>query len=208
MSVSDLYFQKTKRRYFMNITHLSNLPSIIQNGLLSYNIAQSYEHQSIALENVQARRHLKRVTNGLLLHDYASLYFDARNPMLFYLKNHPEKVDIEELCVLIVDSDVVEFDGTVITDGNAASGITKFLPPAEGIETINFQDVFAKYWNDDDPFVKEEKARKRCAEVLVPNNIPYDYILGAIVPSLQTKQKMLEMGFDKRIKVSEEMFFL
>ena len=52
---------------------------------------------------------------GLKLHQYANLYFHARNPMMYSRK---EKA--AELCVLCVSLEVLRLPGVVITDKNAA----------------------------------------------------------------------------------------
>jgi hypothetical protein len=49
-----------------------------------------------------------------------NLYFHARNPMMFKRRG-------EALCVLRVSTDVLQINGTVITDQNAASDYVRFL---------------------------------------------------------------------------------
>ena len=71
MKVSDLvrlFQERTGRRGLANITHIGNIPSIMQRGILCHEQARKIKHQSIALESVQDRRDLKRVPNGLRLH--------------------------------------------------------------------------------------------------------------------------------------------
>ncbi len=61
------------------------------------------------MEEIQERRDLKRVPGGLKLHQYANLYFHARNPMLFKRKDKAGS-----LCVLRISIEVRHIDG--ITD--------------------------------------------------------------------------------------------
>jgi ssDNA thymidine ADP-ribosyltransferase, DarT len=62
------------------ITSSHNLASIHVRGILSHTRTKAIEHVSVASEEVQNRRAKKRVPGQRLLHHYANLYFDARNP--------------------------------------------------------------------------------------------------------------------------------
>lgn len=64
------------------ITAIANVPSILENGILSHALAQAIPYESIAERGVQDRREAKAVPGGRTLHEYANLYFDAHNPML------------------------------------------------------------------------------------------------------------------------------
>ena len=97
-------------------------------------------HRSVAMQPVQDRRDQKQIPGGLKLHQYANLYFHARNPMLF--KRLPQ---VAGLCVLRVSVDVLALPGAVITDCNAASDYVRFLAPAQW-RFINFDDVYAHSW--------------------------------------------------------------
>ena len=191
-----------------NLNHVENISSIMRYGLLSHSKALHIEHHSIAMEEVQAIREDKRVTNGMLLHRYASLYFAPRNPMMYYLTHHPEMVDTEKLCVLMVNPEVLDFDGVVVTDGNAADGMTRFFSPAEGIPILDYGQIYAQYWNDVNPYIKDEKKRIKCAEVLVPSYIPYEMIVGALVPSERSQDILQSLGFQKKVLIHPDTFFL
>ena len=67
------------------------------------------------MQSVQDLRDKKQVPGGLQLHQYANLYFHARNPMLFKRLN-----EVDSLCVLRISKEVLAA-GAVITDQNAAS---------------------------------------------------------------------------------------
>jgi hypothetical protein len=78
---------------------LANIPMVLKFGILSHEEAAKLPHDSVALSEIQERRDIKRVPGGLKLHQYANLYFSARNPMLFRRKN-----DAATLCVLRVEN--------------------------------------------------------------------------------------------------------
>jgi ssDNA thymidine ADP-ribosyltransferase, DarT len=60
---------------------------------------------------------------------------------------------------------VLDLDGVIIADRNAASTIARFDSVAEGIERLEETVVFAKWWND-----SIDANQRRMAEVLVPVN--------------------------------------
>ena len=82
MRASDRFTEITNQNGLYNIQAIDNVPSIMQRGLLSNEKASRIDHVSIAMNEVQVRRDLVQVPNGLKLHQYANLYFDPRNPML------------------------------------------------------------------------------------------------------------------------------
>ena len=114
-------------RDFHYITPLVNIPSILVHGILAHNRVQSTVHETISTQDVRDIRSGKVVPSGQELHDYANLYFDARNPMMYIRR----ALHIE-LCVLCISSDVVDLPGVVVTDGNAASTFTRFAPAPDG----------------------------------------------------------------------------
>ena len=125
--------------------------------------------------------------------------------MMFYLKCNG---DINQVCVLLVSPEVLDWEGTVVTDGNAASEITRFYAPKEGISKSDFQQIKATYWTDLNPITQDEKKRVKCAEILVPWKIPPEEIVGVVVPNETVQKRLLADGFDKRIYIYPQTFFL
>ena len=207
--LAEQFYGKTQKRCFANITHISNMPSIVKYGLLSYDRSRNINHVSVALEGVQKRREQKSVPNGLPLHNYASLYFDPRNPMMYRLRCHMDPEQFRQLVVLAISIEVLDIDGVVVTDGNAASSVTRFYSPEEGIASLNYQLIYAKWWNDpDNPYAEEEKKRVKCAEVLVPHCIQQSKIDSAVVSSEEIKEILITQGFLNKIHVEPDVFFL
>ena len=52
-----------------------------------------------------------------------------------------------------------------------------------------------------------KKKSIKCAEVLVPHEVPYNFIVCAAVVSEQAKHKLEAIGFDKEIVVKPGLFF-
>ncbi len=166
-------------------------------------LAQGTPHISIAMNEVQAKRDIKKIPNGMMLHSYANLYFDYWNPML------SAKRDINDsICILKIDPIVLNFDGVIVSDRNASSDYAALLTANEGLDTLDFSLVYAKTWTDtDNQIEKWTKKSIKCAEVLVPYCVPYDYIICAAVYNDNAADKLFRMGFDRKIVVDSNLFF-
>ena len=146
------FFHKERRKSVYNIQSIYNIDSVIKYGILSYNRAQSIRHTSVAMPEVQRKRNDRIIPNGLPLHDYASAYFDPRNPMMYKRQS-----DAQNLCVVAISSEVLDFEGTIISDGNAASNYTRFFSPSDGIDRLDFVVIYGEWWNSNDPLEKAIK---------------------------------------------------
>lgn len=184
------------------ITPIANVASILKYGLLSHNQAEKVLHRSVAMPEIQDMRTRKVVPGGRPLHDYVNLYFHARNPMLY-----KRQAEHQTLCVLRISAAVLDLPNVVITDGNAASQYTAFWPSPNGLQHLNGEDVYAKWWTDENEIVKWEKTRKKCAEVLVPDQIRANCILGAYVSCEQAKAALATVGFGLPIAIDAQLFF-
>lgn len=153
---------------------IANLESVLRRGILSHDGASKIDHESAAMQEIQDRRDKKRVPGGLRLHQYANLYFHARNPMLYKRKDN-----VDSLCVLRVSTDLLHLNGVVITDQNAASDWVRFLHPRQ-IGLLDFDAIFAMDWRHlNDPIAFRRHRLKKCAEVLVPHVVDPKFLIGA-----------------------------
>lgn len=146
------------------ITAIANVLSILQHGILSHTLADELIHHSVAMPEIQERRENKRVPSGRMLHDYANMYFDAHNPMLSKCRHRNN-----EICVLRVDHRVLDLDGVIVTDRNASSGWAGFWPLETGLELLDRNRLFARYWTHEDPYDQMNHKSEKCAEILVPD---------------------------------------
>jgi len=199
---SKRYYELTSKKYVYNIMPIENIPSVMRRGIVCYDEMQKIKHTSIALEDVQERRNAVVIPNGKRLHRYANLYFSYNNPMLFRRKE-----EADHLCILAVSATVLDLDGCVVSDRNAASNLARFYTSDEGLEIINFKVVHDQYWTDNNPIKHREKSAIKCAEILVPNSLSPELIVGAYVVSEEAKQSLLVNGFDKRIHVNPKVFY-
>ncbi len=184
---------------FHSIMPIDNVPLVIIHGILSNEKVSEFEHKDVSMQEVQERRDIKTVPGGLKLHQYANLYFHARNPMMYYRQN-------EDVCILRIDKSVANIQGVVFSDRNASSNWVSFYSLSE-LSELDFNSIFCKDWNDEDEKIKWMKKSKKCAEVLVPHSISYQYIIGAYVKNDMDKQKLIDRGFERQIDIYRELFF-
>lgn len=188
------------------ITPLANVGSICTIGILSHAKVEKMPHESVAMDEIQARRKKVVVPGGRPLHQYVNLYFHARNPMMFKRKEVHK-----QLCVLRIAKAVLNLPQVAVTDGNASSDYVRFYSAAVGLRVIDGDLVFARYWNHDDPIEKFRHASIKCSEVLVPDKVPKDFIVGAYVSCEDSKTKlydiMKQIKSDFSIVVSSDLFF-
>ena len=187
------------------ITPIVNVSSILSRGILSHRFADKVPHESVAMQEVQDRRMNKIVPGtGKRLHDYANIYFCARNPMLYKRKDTHT-----ELCVLGISTAVLDLDGVIVTDRNAAATIASFRPVATGLPLLDRDLVFADDWRHPGDELEYLKHRSiKCAEVLVPDRVPRTYITGAYVSCIQSQAKFAKIASDLKITIDPHLFFL
>ena len=187
---------------FQCIMPMENIPSVLARGILSHEQASKVAHATVAMEVIQDKRDKKHVPGGLKLHQYANLYFHARNPMMSKRRHEAPK-----LCVLRVASRVLGIKGAVITDQNAASAYVRFHAPDQ-IGLLNFDSIFARSWKHPEDQIKEWKhSSAKCAEVLIPHMVPPEAIEGAFVLNGTAKQSLSDVGFPLPISIDADLFF-
>jgi hypothetical protein len=187
---------------FQCIMPLENIPSVLKLGILSNERAAKVPHYSVAMEVVQEKRDLKHVPGGLKLHQYANLYFHARNPMLFKRKDAAAT-----LCILRVSTEVTQIEGVVITDRNASSDYVRFLHPSQAA-LLDYDAIFAPDWrHPGDQIAYYRHRSQKCAEVLVPHSVEPKYLTGAYVVDETTGLKLQSLGFGLSVSIDSKTFF-
>jgi hypothetical protein len=197
MQINDL-----EKLYYIVPIH-PNLKSIYSMGILSHNKAKNIQHESIAMEEIQDRRIKKCVPQGLFLHEYVNLYINARNKMLFKCKDQHT-----ELCVILVDKEVLKLPDVVIADRNASTDMVRFYPSPQGLNYIDKDRVFAKYWTHPDNRTEQAlHGAQICAEVLVPFKVDPRYILGVCVSGEEARNSVVSLNLNLDIEVVPDLFF-
>lgn len=186
------------------IAPISNVPSILEHGILSHRRAARVQHETVAKPEVQDIRAGKRIPGGHLLHEYANLYVCARNPMLYVRKSRHAG-----LCILQVATSVLDIHGAVVTDQNAASDWARFAPAPAGLTMVDPEMTFAEYWtHPNDQKLEWRHKSMKCAEVLVPDLVPPSFILGAYVSCQPSRDRMVEVAPRLSIHFNPHLFFV
>ena len=184
------------------IVPIASVPSIVEKGILSHRRADRVPHQTIALQEVQDRRASVVVPMGRRLHEYANLYFCARNPMLLRRSNKHR-----EICVLRVDVSVIDLPNVVITNSNAASKYARFMPAPAGLAIVDKDRTFATWWTHEDQIEQWRHSAQKCAEVLVPDRVPAEYLVGAYVSCGHSRKALKQLAPTLPVVVDPSMFF-
>jgi hypothetical protein len=120
---------------------------------------------------------------------------------------YKRKDDAPNLCVLRVSVAVLEGEGTVITDCNAASDYVRFLAP-EQWSVLDFDDIYAADWRHpgNPPRYYQHRSRK-CAEVLVPQCVEPNLLDGACVADEAARTRLTQLGFALPVAIDPVLFF-
>lgn len=184
------------------IMPIANIASVLTHGILSNERASGLAHTSIAMSEIQDRRKDKQISGGMRLHQYANLYFHARNPML-YVRKHLA----DETCILRVSTDVLRIDGVVIADQNASSDWVLFLEPSQW-QRLAWDDIYSPDWsNRGDKIDYWRRKSRKCAEVLVPHCVESKHLIGAYVVDVAAQGKLEAAGFRLPVTIDGNMFF-
>lgn len=189
-----------------NIVSHENFASILKYGILSHHRAARIPHHSIAMPEIQAKRSNVTVPGGRPLHEYANLYINARNKMMYKIRS---RVGCGGICVLRVDHRVLDLPKVVIADQNASSGYVFFRPSPVGLQYLSSERIYSQSWKHPEDQIDEWRhGAEMCAEVLVPDLVPQEFLTGVYVSSAQARESLAahaEIPFD--ISVNGHLFF-
>jgi O-acetyl-ADP-ribose deacetylase (regulator of RNase III) len=187
------------------ITHVENLASILEHGILSHAQveARKVPYKAIYDTGIVNNRKEKKTSAGRSLWEYANVYLQPRNPMMYRVVHEKGR---KNLAVVAVRPDILQGNDVLLTDGNAANGPTRDYPVSEGLKVIQSQwsVIQAEYWRPDDG-----SKRKIMAECLVPDMIQAEHIHSIYVADQDTKKRVDESLRPSRVPVVPEphMFF-
>ncbi len=203
MQSSSTARQKTLRQLYY-ITHIDNLDSIIKNGILSHSLIEEKKipFTPIYDKEIVNNRKQNQTPAGKTLWDYANLYFQPRNPMLYRVISEKSRNDI---AVVGVKKSVLENNGIFLTDGNAANNETNFFPIDKTKQILPkiLKEVNKEWWSSLDG-----SKRKVMAECLVPDAVKSDYIEEIIVSNSEVADKVrAKLGDNFDVVTHSYMFF-
>jgi len=191
------------------IAPVENLPSILERGILPH---AEVERLNIAFTpiydaQIVAGRQQRRTPDGNSLWEFANLYFQPRNPMLYRVVHEGKSKNIVVLAVKPQVLDLARF----ITIGNAASPLSEILPKDEGLQTLRSKEVWAMIQSD---WWRPEDGSKRIimSECLIYGAVPPDFIHTVYVASHETAEQVRRLLGPRAGQVAvvqdPHMFFL
>lgn len=184
--------------FFYHMTHKDNLAGILQHGILSHSdVLTRDDVLAIDISDAGAQRWRDREepVNRRAIHDYAPLYINPKNPMLFVRRSLQH-----EIVILRISPGVLQDGQHVFSDGNAASRETIFSSDsnvvAEALPALN-----SEYWSN-----CIDGKRRRCAELLVYPKVHPVHILSAICNNNALAEE-IALETNLKIEVIPSMFF-
>jgi O-acetyl-ADP-ribose deacetylase (regulator of RNase III) len=159
-----------KQLYY--ITHVDNLPSIMQHGILSHAEIErrGIPYVSVYDEAIVQARKQRLAPDGNSLWNFANLYLRPKNAMLYRLKvgHH-----LDELVILGVRRGVANLPGAYISDGGLGSPLSQLHPSSSWKEVFQqlLPDLDREWWAEGDG-----SKRRMMAECLIPHGVDPEYL--------------------------------
>ncbi len=190
------------------ITHVDNLASIFEHGILSHEQMekQKIPYQPVYDRDIVDRRHNITAPNGKSLWDFANFYLNPRNPMMYRLSVAEGLVD--RLVVLKLKATVFNTPNIYLSDGNAAHSQSNIYPFAKPLLNALGKQIDLEYWNDADG-----SKRKIMAESLIPHSVSPSLIECVYVGKQNgifdtAKQIVVKSGYSVEVICEPNMFFI
>ncbi len=188
-----------------HITSLGNIPSILINGLLSYNATKQRKVwvSSCSNREIQGRR-AQKLIGGLTANDYVPLFFSKKTPMLCAIETAANSSGVA-MVYICIRPEIIGEKGVYFSDGNVASNATKNYCRLEELISLDWKNIFG--WNREEIGFEEAK-RKKSAEVLVPHCINPTWFSKFIVPDKEAESELsFGLPYDIPVEVNREFYF-
>lgn len=194
------------RRYFFHFTHIDNLQSIVEHGLISTNLKNKsrIEHVNVASESIQERRSTMVVPCGNkgVVHDYVPFYFCSVNPMflsMLYSKN----VDQPLIVILAIPIKRIEQPDAIFTDASAnTKTLPNFYENPDDLSKLNWQAIDSIKWKAP----TDDERHAKMAEVLIYERVSISDVESIIVWNDDIKKKVTEIFKERNVSVPELAF--
>jgi len=196
-----------KLRGFYYITHIDNLPSILEKGILCHRKVEEGRigYTSIYDTEIVMNRRNRKLADGRSLWDFANLYFQPRNAMLYRVVFF-SGVRPEDIIIIGLKRSILNRKDIFVTTGNAASSYTEFIPSKDAQKYIKsiIEKTDKEWWSPEDG-----SKRELMAECLVPDKIDPNYISEIYVPNQSTLDNVRRICRRQLPIIPEpELFFL
>ncbi|MEI6333339.1 MAG: DUF4433 domain-containing protein [Methylococcaceae bacterium] len=163
-----------------HMTHIDNLDSILEHGLLSHN--NPHKKVDISNQEVNSRRNKIEPIYNRNIHNYVPLYFNPRNAMLY----RNQKMFGDSIIVLAFDKDLLLSENSIFTNGNAASDNTSYFNNINDLLQMDWNKIWSTSWNglEDSETIKWSMM----AEVLIYKKLEITKLVTVYCSSNKVKQ--------------------
>ncbi|TDX11710.1 uncharacterized protein DUF4433 [Flavobacterium sp. S87F.05.LMB.W.Kidney.N] len=201
--------------YLFRMLHIDNMEHVLEYGITKINsINANKNYKAIGDGSLISNRNSFPIhINGKTLKDYIPFYFWCRMPMLYVIQNGFNGVQATSAeniiyCITSV-AQIISFKlDYIFTDGHAVNCLSSFHLPNEIStidEIIDLKVIKDPYWNDPKDL---DKKRRKEAEFLVENDIPYEAIGLYAVYNQNAKNRLLQLGIpNDKILIKSEYYF-
>ncbi|MCD6574177.1 DUF4433 domain-containing protein [Candidatus Aerophobetes bacterium] len=196
-----------KLRGLYYITHINNLSSILQRGILCH---RKIEDEKISFTpiydaEIVATIREKKLSDGRNLWDFVNLYFQPRNAMLYRVIFF-SKANLEDIIIIGLKYNILNRKDIFVTTGNAASYNTEIFSAGRAKKYIKIirEKTDKGWWASQDG-----SKRELMAECLVPDSLSPEYISEIYVPNQNALNKVRSKIGSRNIPIipEPELFF-
>lgn len=196
-----------KLRGLYYITHVDNLPSILEKGILSHRKVEEegIKYTPIYDSDIVMNRRDRKLPDGRNLWDFANLYFQPRNAMLYRVIFF-SGIRIEDIIIIGLKRSILNRNDIFVTTGNAASPYTEFISSKDARKYIKsiVEKTDKEWWSPEDG-----SKRELMAECLVPNQVESNCITEIYVANRSTLENVRRICKRQIPIIPEpELFFL
>lgn len=196
-----------KLRGLYYITHINNLPSILEKGILCHRTVEEEKINFTPIydEAIVDSRRDKKVADKGNLWDFVNLYFQPRNAMLYRVLFFSE-VNPEKIIIIGLKNSILDRNDIFVTNGNAISPSTEFFSSKDAQKHIKSirEKTDKEWWTSEDG-----SKRELMAECLIPGSVNPKYISEIYVSNPTALSKAREICGPKLPVIPEpELFFM
>lgn len=186
--------------YLYRMTHIENIEHILKKGITYASSPNANpDYRPIGDHSLISTRKNFELLNGRLLGEYIPFYFGVRGPMLYVIQkgyNFVSSLAADKIvyCVISVRTVLDHNLEFIFTDGHA---VDRFSTQYDEKDIDNLDDIIdwpavrSKYWTAEKDL---DLKRRKEAEFLILGDIPKSAILGFVVATEETRNKLLQMG--------------
>lgn len=181
--------------WLYRITHIKNLPHILQYGLVIANSPQA-DPNFIRIGDTSLIDYRKNLPApevvGGQLSDYIPFYLGPRSPMLYQIATgweSVEQVPQQDIIYLISSYETIKTKelSFFFSDGHVRSETSTKYTTEDGFAQLDWDTIYATHWKSDDTDLRRKE--KKQAEFLVKHQVPIDCIeyIGVYTTFAQTE---------------------